>query len=55
MKCSKCKFYKSNFYVEEPWNACSLLSIENFKEQTDCGLINEDGSINQEEIYKSPL
>ena len=55
MNCSTCNFYKSNFYADEPSNSCSVLSIENFKEQTDCAFVNEDGSVNQEEIDKSPL
>lgn len=55
MNCSKCGFYKSCFNCDEPSNICNLLGMENFKEINDCPFINEDGSVNQEELDKSPL
>lgn len=55
MNCSKCNFYKSCFHCDEPWNVCGLLGIENFTTQTNCFFVNDDGSVNQKELDKSPL
>jgi len=49
MKCNRCPFYSSTYISTE----CTLLEIENFiASETDCKLVNEDGTINDEELAK---
>lgn len=51
MECRKCPFsdFKSFFTFN---NVCSLLKCETSKKYSDCKCINDDGSINNNEVEK---
>ena len=50
MKCRGCPFYASGFQ----WNGCKLTESECFYEVEDCTLVNDDGTVNTEELEKYP-
>jgi hypothetical protein len=49
MKCYKCPFYRSSSI----WNRCDLTESECFREPENCSLVNDDGTVNQEEYNKA--
>ena len=48
MKCIECDFYKSG----SQWNCCGLDGAECFHTILDCTLVNDDQTINEEEMEK---
>jgi hypothetical protein len=50
MKCSKCPYYKGGYM----WNGCNITGDECFRMLDDCTLVNDDGTVNQEELDKIP-
>lgn len=51
MKCRDCPHYCSGYM----WNGCDITHDEYFRMQENCTLVNEDGTINQEELEKSGI
>jgi hypothetical protein len=49
MKCYNCSFYK----VGHQWNYCGLTESECFRTQEDCKFVNDDGSVNNNELEKA--
>ena len=47
MKCRDCDFYKTGYL----WNGCGLTGDECFRQDENCTLVNEDGSINYNDAY----
>lgn len=48
MKCIECKFYKSGYQ----WNCCELIGAEYFHPVLNCTFVNDDQTINYEEIKR---
>jgi hypothetical protein len=49
MKCSKCPFYHSEY----TFNLCKVTDAECFRQQDNCKLVNDDGTINGNELQDS--
>jgi len=49
MKCSKCPYYSEGCMSNE----CRLVGWENSRTLEDCRLVNDDGTVNQEELSKN--
>ena len=47
MKCEDCEHYSRGHL----WNRCEIMEAECFMPQTDCSLVNDDGSTNMENPY----
>lgn len=52
MECRKCKYYYTN---SQDFNECKLLHWECCREDENCTVVNDDGSINQKELDGYPL
>ena len=48
MRCYDCDFYKSGYM----WNQCCLTGFEYFHTQERCTLVNDDQTVNEEEMKK---
>lgn len=51
MKCRNCPYYKESYL----WNSCGVTGGECFRQIDDCTLVNNDGTINHEELDKCGL
>lgn len=49
MKCLNCNFYKQGHM----WNRCDLLDFEYFHTIQNCVFVNDDQTINNEELDKA--
>jgi len=49
MKCYDCDFYKSGYQ----WNGCGVTGDEYFHTVLDCTFVNDDQTINEEELNKA--
>ena len=47
MNCKSCPYYTSGI----EFNACTLTMSEYFSTQTNCTLVNDDGTINYQDEY----
>jgi len=54
MKCTNCPFYDEWSSDSNIGNECNLLGFSNSKKQENCIYVNDDKTVNQEEIDKSP-
>lgn len=48
MKCHNCKFYKEGYM----FNSCELIGAEYFSTLENCTFVNDDGTVNEEELNK---
>lgn len=55
MRCEKCKYYKAWFSNDGDGNICEIIGLENFNTLDNCIWVNDDGSINQEEVDNCPI
>lgn len=47
MRCYDCEHYQTKYM----WNGCDIIGGECFMPMDDCGLVNDDGSINYDDKY----
>ena len=48
MTCDDCPFYKSGY----AWNLCELTNAEYFRQRYDCNLVNDDGTVNDQNMLE---
>lgn len=49
MRCCNCKYYESGC----TYNRCNVIGDEYFHMQNDCKLVNDDNTINENELKKA--
>ena len=49
MKCNRCPFYYNNY---QDFNECKLLHWECSREADNCTIVNDNGTVNQNELDK---